>query len=268
MEKCRANETGARRLPSCRNSINPAASSLPSVRARLGSARWVSRASAATEAGCSSRMIRNSSRFSGVSSRIKASTLSTISPPRFAGLGPPRAASSKSLLNAAQLCIFGSAFDTWLILGSDDHRRNAAFSQDPFDLIQEILNQLDRRPEFVRPACIRLGSMPMIVRNGLDLVPAAERRDAMGVVEAQEPAPLRIVEGQAVVQPVRPLRGGRRGLHLDLYPETVIEEVPGAIEIQEEREFVIGRRLHAILSCEDNNPYCLRFQDGTERTSS
>jgi len=83
--------------------------------------------------------------------------------------------------------------------------------------------------------------MPVIVRFGLGLVPAPEGRRGMGVVEPQQPNTLRIVEGQAVREPMRPLPRWLRALHLDLHPIPFVEEVAGAIEIQEIGKFVFRR---------------------------
>ena len=75
----------------------------------------------------------------------------------------------------------------------------------------------------------------------------------MGVVEPQQAAPLRIVEGQAVGQAVRLFSSRRDALHLDLDPAALLEKVSGAIEIQQVGELMLGWRLHHILSCGDRN---------------
>jgi hypothetical protein len=63
----------------------------------------------------------------------------------------------------------------------------------------------------------------------------------VGVVESQQPLTVRIVEGQALGEPMRPLLRGRRALHFDLHPIPFVEEVAGAVVVQKIGGFVFRR---------------------------
>jgi len=62
-------------------------------------------------------------------------------------------------------------------------------SQNPFNLVQEVLNQIDDRLELIGSARLLFGSVPMIVRDRFGLVPTANRRAGMGVIEPQSRVP-------------------------------------------------------------------------------
>ncbi len=116
---------------------------------------------------------------------------------------------------------------------------NAAFFQNPPRLGEKIRKQLVGGRERVRPPRIVAASMPMIVLVLGWTKARTQRRRSVGVVKADKPLPIGVVQREGVAQSVGTLRRRLHAGNLEFEPVALFEVVHASIERQKKFKRVL-----------------------------